>query len=250
MVEEHLKGVYGYIHIGECDKLKIIKDYIKDKEINKIFIIGDELDLSELNIEYERIKFTDTIMYKYFYRWLQEINNNSLIILNECLKKQNRYDLTYNCIRRYVLQTKNRLIFNYFPIIKNEEDFMILYDMIQDNPFLKEKYEYVTHFENVIVHNVKFEISKTEITVSEEIVKQYELEKEETIAQVKKDPNIIPRRLLKFSEKHKPKWYDKLNDIKPIMNVCVSQLKVDQYYYNELLKFKEELENVIQNISR
>lgn len=250
MVEEHLKGVYGYIHIGECDKLKIIKDYIKDKEINKIFIIGDELDLSELNIEYERIKFTDTIMYKYFYRWLQEINNNSLIILNECLKKQNRYDLTYNCIRRYVLQTKNRLIFNYFPIIEKEHNFMILYDMIQDNPFLKEKYKYITYFKNVIIHEVKFEIKKTEIKVNDEIIKKYELEKEKIISQVKKDPDIIPRRLLKFSEKNKPKGYDKLNVIKPFMNICVSQLKVDQYYYKKLLEFKEELNRVIQNISK
>ena len=73
-------------------------------------------------------------------------------------------------------------------------------------------------------------------------------EKENIIKQVKKDPDIIPRRLLKFSESQKPKGYDRLDKIKPQMRVVVSQLKVDKYYYNELLKFRKELENVIQRI--
>lgn len=125
---------------------------------------------------------------------------------------------------------------------------MILYDMIQNNPFLKEQYKYITHFENVTIGNIEFDVKKTNITLPVASVKEYEKEKESIIEQVKKDPDIIPRRLLKFSEKQKPKGYDKLDKIKPKMNVVVSQLKVDQYYYGELMKFKKELENVIQRI--
>ena len=236
----------GKIFIGENDKKKIINDYISNHKIEKVYIIGEDLDIGF--DEKECIKFSDTIMYKYFYRLLQEINNNSLIILNECLRKKNRYDLTYNCIRRYCLQTPHILIFNYFPIITKEQDFMILYDMIQNNPFLKEAYKYVTHFENVTISKVRFDIDKTDITLPDECVKKYEQEKENIIKQVKKDPDIIPRRLLKFSESQKPKGYDRLDKIKPQMRVVVSQLKVDKYYYNELLKFRKELENVIQRI--
>lgn len=234
----------GKIYIGECDKQKIINDYCIENniEIKNIYVIGDDLGIGE------HIKFSDTIMYKYFYRLLQEINTKSLIILNECLRKQNRYDLTYNCIRRYCLQTPHILIFNYFPIIKQEQDFMILYDMIQNNPFLKEQYKYVTHFENVEIGKVNFDIKKTEIILSDECVKEYEIEKEKIIKQVKKDPDIIPRRLLKFSEKQKPKGYDRLDKIKPKMNVIVSQLKVDKYYLEELMNFRKELKNVIQRI--
>ena len=53
---------------------------------------------------------------------------------------------------------------------------------------------------------------------------------------------------MKFSEKNKPDGYDRLDKIKPTMNVAVSNLKVDQYYYNELMKFGEELNNVLQRI--
>lgn len=236
----------GKIYIGEHDKARIVNEYLSSNEIEKVYIIGDDLDIDFENKE--TVKFSDTIMYKYFYRLLQEINKKSLIILNECLKKQNRYDLTYNCIRRYVLQTDHRLIFNYYPIIKNQEDFMTLYDMLQNNPFLKEPYKYISKFENVEVGKVVFEVHKTDIVLPSECETQYEEEKEKLINSVNKDPDIIPRGLLRFSEKKKPKGYDGLSKIKPVMNVAVSQLKVDQYYYNELLSFGKELEDVIQRI--
>lgn len=236
------------IYLGEQNKIAIIQEFLKCHTISKIFIIGDNIEY-DFGITTENIKFSDTIMYKYFYRWLQEINPNSLIILNECLKKQDRHDLAYNCIRRYVLQTPNRIIFNYYPIIKKQEDFMILYDMIQNNPFLKDSYRYITHFDDVQIGNIQFELNITNLELPDIILNQYEIEKVKIINEVNKDPDIIPRRLLKFSEKIKPKGFDSLNKIKPKMNICVSNLKVDKYYYNELLKFKEELDNVISRIS-
>lgn len=241
----------GEIFIGDVDKIGIIKNYISNNSIKKIFVIGDALDLDELNVEYECVKFSDTIMYVYFYRLLQEVNGDSLIVLNECLRKQNRYDLTYNCIKRYVIQTKHRLVFNYYPIIKEEKDFMILYDMLMDNPFLKEKYEYVTKFENVTIGNVEFSVHKTDITIDAKYVEQYAEKKEEIIGQVKKDANIIPRRLLKFSESVNKKYikkFDSMSKIKHHMNVVVNQTGVDKYYYNELVKFGKELDNVIKRI--
>lgn len=236
----------GKIYIGECDKTKIVNEYISGNKIDKVYIIGDDISIDFENKE--TIKFSDTIMYKYFYRLLQEINKDSLIVLNECLKKQNRYDLTYNCIRRYMLQTDHRIIFNYFPIIKAQEDFMILYDMLQNNPFLKESYKYITEFENVEIGNVVFDVNKTDVVLPNECEAEYEREKENLIGKVNKDPDIIPRGLLRFSEKKKPKNYDSLAKIKPVMNVAVSQLKVDAYYYNELLNFRKELTDVLQKI--
>lgn len=236
----------GKIYIGECDKTKIVNEYISGNKIDKVYIIGDDISIDFENKE--TIKFSDTIMYKYFYRLLQEINKDSLIVLNECLKKQNRYDLTYNCIRRYMLQTDHRIIFNYFPIIKAQEDFMILYDMLQNNPFLKESYKYITEFENVEIGNVVFDVNKTDVVLPNECEAEYEHEKENLIGKVNKDPDIIPRGLLRFSEKKKQKNYDSLAKIKPVMNVAVSQLKVDAYYYNELLNFRKELTDVLQKI--
>ena len=41
---------------------------------------------------------------------------------------------------------------------------------------------------------------------------------------------------------------DRIDKIKQHMHVAVSQFKVDEYYYNQLLDFKKELDNVIQRI--
>ena len=234
------------IYIGEHPKSDIISKYAKENGITKIYVIGEDVALDFPTVEH--IKFADTILYKFYYRLLQEINTSSLIVLNECLLKTNRYDLTYNCIRKYLLQTPHALVFNYYPIIKKQEDIMILYDMIQNNPFLKEAYRYVSKFENVVVGKIQSEIHMTRITLPPWVVAEYELEKQRIIEQVNKDPDIIPRRLLKFSEKNKPNGFDKLDKIKPFMNVAVSQLKVDNYYYGELLKFQQELQDVVQRI--
>lgn len=231
------------IHIGECDKGAIIRNNLDG--ITKVFVIGDDLDI---DANKEHIKFSDVIMYKYFYRLLQEVNPSTMIVLNECLVKQNRYDLAYNCIRRYCLQTDNILVFNYYPLIRHQEDFMILYDMIQENPFLKESYKYVTRFENVHVGKVEFNLDKTDIDlmISQQ---QYDAMKEEIIAQVNKDPDIIPRRLYKWLARFKPSRYDDMQNIKKDMHVAVSRFGVDQYYYNEIVSFKKELADVIQRIS-
>lgn len=235
------------IYIGEWDRVAIIQEYIAAHDIHKIYVIGDEMEIDTI-IPTEHIQFPDVIRYVFYYRLLQEVNQNSLIVLNECLKKRNRYDLAYNCIKKYLLQTEHRLVFNYFPIIREEADFMILYDMIQNNPFLKESYKYVTRFEGVKVGKVRFDVELVDIPTDAEILEAYEAEKEKVIASVNKDPDIIPRRLLKFSEKYKPKGFDRLDKIKPFMRVAVSGLKVDQYYFVELMKFKEELGNVLQRI--
>ena len=120
--------------------------------------------------------------------------------------------------------------------------------MLQNNPFLKEPYKYITEFENVEVGKVVFEVNKTDVVLPDECEAEYEREKENLIGKVNKDPDIIPRGLLRFSEKKKPKNYDSLAKIKPVMNVAVSQLKVDAYYYNELLNFRKELTDVLQKI--
>lgn len=237
------------IFIGECDKQAIISDYISKNEISKIFVIGSDLPFKVDNAEH--IKFSDVIMYKFFYRLLQEVSTSTLIILNECLRKTNRYDLSYNCIRRYALQTQHRLIFNYFPIIKNKEDFMILWDLNQQNPFLKESYKYSLQFYGVFVGSISTELTINKIPIDDKVIFMYECEKEKIINSINKDPDIVPRRLLKFSEKYKNSkipGLDSLSKIKPIMNVGVTDLKVDKYYLSLIYKFKEEMNDVVEKI--
>lgn len=225
-----------------------IGQYSKDDKIDlskKIYLIGDDID----GIKSERISFADSIMYKYFYKFLAEINQDSVVVLNNILKRKNRSALEYNCIRQYCQQAGEVITFQDYPIIDSREDFMILYDMIQKNPFWREDYENIDRFENVEC-NASLEIIRHDIVLNDKFIRQYEELKEKTISEVKKDPDIIPRRLLKFSEKCKAKYgdFDDMRKLKPVMNVGVSQLKVDEYYYRELKKKEVELYAVREKI--
>lgn len=237
------------IYLGEQNKESIIKKYVEENDIKKVYIIGNELN-EPLG---ERISLNDGITYKIFYRFLQEINDDCLIVLNEILRFKNRGDLSYNCVRRYILQTKHRIIFNYYPIIDQADDFMILYDMTQSNPFLKKSFFETVDFENISIGEIKLEIEKTDVIVEDNFVMMYNVEKESIISKIRKNPELIPKQLLRFTESIHRKYnrsFDTMLTPKPNMKIVVSQLKVDQYYYGKLLEFEKEVENVISRIQR
>lgn len=223
------------IFIGDYDK----KKYIDNQK--KIYIVGDEIE----GVQAERIAFKDSIMYRYYFKWLSELNADCTLVLNNILKKKQRTSLEYNCIRHYCKQAGNVIVFSDFPLIDSKDDFMILYDMIQPEPFLKIGYNDVPEFDNVCM-NLNIQLKKTDIVLTEIEEKDYEKLKNQTIADVKKDPDIIPRRLLKFAEKCKSKYgrFDSLNELKTEMNVAVSQLKVDQYFYAELQRKVAEIDDI------
>ena len=121
------------IYLGQNNEEKkdVISKYSKDNNIDKIYFISPKHYKFNLdsNLNYEIIEWDNVIMYKFFYRLLQEININSLVVINECLvKKQRRGDLTYNCIRHYLNQAGHQLIFQYLPIIDEVKDFYTLID--------------------------------------------------------------------------------------------------------------------------
>lgn len=77
----------------------------------------------------EQYGWAESIMYRVFYPLLGRIDNSYLIIYNEFMRNKNRSSLEYNCVAKYSTQTEHRLVFEYFPIIDEIEDFMILADL-------------------------------------------------------------------------------------------------------------------------
>lgn len=239
------------IILAQRQKDDIVNQYIEKNGIEWVVVLGDPLEY--LIIEPYYVSFKEVIMYKHFYPLLQKINNKTLIVINECLKKTNRYCLEYNCIRHYLQNTEHRIIFNFYPIIEKEEDFAILMDFQEKNPFLKTPYKDMTDFSKVYGnwYDWDFEIKTCEL--SDKAVTQYAALKEKTIGEVKKDPDIIPRRLLKFAEQVKKKEYpqfnfDTLAEKTHKKKILLSQLKVDEWYYNDLLRWKEGVINVYYKI--
>jgi hypothetical protein len=87
------------IYIGKtiAEKHSIIQNYCTSNNIKKVVVLTPpKLGIGLVGgIEsIETVKYEDIIMYKYFYRLLQEIDGQCLIVVNECMRTQNRHDLT------------------------------------------------------------------------------------------------------------------------------------------------------------
>lgn len=237
------------IYLGENDKENIIHDYLLDRpNINKVCIVGDDVAISA-DIDKDCISFQESIQYVHYYRYLQKIDMNTLFVWNEAMRTANRYSLNYNCMRKYAQQTPYRLIFQRFPIIHERDDFLVLWDMTRDNPFLKEAWNDITSFDNVIIgHNPVPVVNVTKVDLTN-MQEKYQKVKKDAIAAVVKDPDIIPRRLLKFVEdaarkKTKVK-FDTKSRIQPTMHVSLSDLKVDVYYMQRLQKMISDIHDVL-----
>lgn len=153
-------------------------------------------------------------MYKFFYRLLEEINEHSLIVVNECLRTQNRNDLTYNCLHHYLNQTPHRLIFEYFPFVEDKQDFMTLMDFYDRGRFRGHEFdENILLEEDVKVkpHKLKLEVIGVPTTpkMVKDMVKDYEKKRDALFDSLgKKDPDTIPRNLHIFAGTYKKPYID------------------------------------------
>lgn len=236
------------IHIGHVFKEKIIADKIEECGAEKLVILGDPIP--DLPIA-DCVSFNDSIQYVHYYRLLQKIDAKTLVVWNHFFRTTNRYALNYNCARRYFQQTPNRLIFEPLPLREHKEDFMILWDMAQPNPFLKMPYESVEKFSGVHFDKCCKPYFAVEfVYLPESSLAKYAKLKAATIAAVKKDPDIIPRRLLKFSEAENERItgrkFDSKAELKPYkMHISVNQTGVDEYYLKRLSEKNSDIEEII-----
>ena len=239
-----------YLGLRNTEKQKIIIDYIRQNDIRHVVIFSGEiggqigkksvrapsrafhLDIEEIgrNTELEVIPYqygadapnsvsdrtieqfgwAESIMYRVFYNLLGRIDNSYLIIYNEFMRNKNRSSLEYNCVAKYSTQTEHRLVFEYFPIIDEIEDFMILADLdsgqaykgIGVNDF---------NFENIKISGNRREIEVNEIKVP--IIEKDKLAYRKKALSLydnlgNKDPDTVPRELHIWSGKLKKSAID------------------------------------------
>jgi hypothetical protein len=194
----------------DTEKADLVRKYRREHEIDKVVILSPEmfgwLDVQDADkIEYDQI-----IKYKVFYRLLQEINSRTLIVVNECLRTQNRHDLTYNCIRHYLNQTQHQIVFQYLPIIESLDDFMILVDFETQSRWKREKLSPEILREcwidvrdvSPVFQNITVETTKAERAA-------YQKEKRKLIDNIGlRDPHTIPRNLYLVTGKPKLRAVD------------------------------------------
>ena len=191
------------IGLSQKEKQREVDSYLQIHNIKKIFCFYFKKFPVKYNIpcDIEYIEYSDIIMYKFFYRLLEEIDNSSLIIIDGCMRTQNRSDLTYNCAHHYLNQTPHRMIFEYFPMIEDKDDFMILMDFENKGKYKGKGFDYAfLQVEDVRIKPVKLKIDTIHVEITEKDKEHYEERKKHLFDTLgNKDPDTVPRNLQLFA---------------------------------------------------
>lgn len=186
-----------FIGLKNNEKMIEIKRYQADHDINKLVVISaDEFPLAVDSAD--QVKYSDVIMYVTFYRLLQEIDTKTLVVINECLRTQNRYDLSYNCIRNFLNLTRHQLIFQMLPQIDTREDFMVLFDFDTQSRWKRRSFDpyLVAQESRVQVVPLPVGFERIDVPTSDRTRARYAAEREKMIETIgNRDPHILPRNL-------------------------------------------------------
>jgi len=182
-----------------------LNNYCAEHGIRKVFVLSPEKFKLSVTLESEFVEWAEIIEYNYFYRLLQEVDDSTLVVVNECLRTQNRNDLTYNCMRHFLNQTKHQLIFQYLPIIDTLDDFMILFDLDTRSRWKRSKFSVGLLSEaEVRIQPVLPSFEKVLVPTGEKLRSDYLKLKRKLIDGIGlKDPHTIPRNLYLLSGKAK-----------------------------------------------
>ena len=186
-----------YLGYANAEKQQIIADYRAAHDIRKVVVIMPErFPLAVAGAD--QVGYADVIMYVTFYRLLQEIDGHTLIVLNECLRTQNRYDLAYNCIRNYQNQTPHSLVFQTLPQIDEAEDFMILFDFATQSRWKRRHFdaELIREHAAVAVRPWALGFCRIDVPTSTATQQSYAAECAQRFAELgARDPHTLPRNL-------------------------------------------------------
>lgn len=218
-----------YIGYSDNEKHKIVSDYAEAHGITKTFVIQPERFAIEFNGA-DHVTYETAINYVVYYRLLQEIDTTTLVVVNECLRTQNRYDLTYNCIRNYLNQTDHQIIFQQLPQIDTREDFMILFDFDTKSRWKRRHYdaEFVLDNCELSVKSLPLAFHRIDVPTTGKTQQRYEAEKEKLFREIgARDPHTLPRNLYliggsdKVSATNPFRWYVARNRRLKIKNIDV-----------------------------
>lgn len=202
------------IGLNDIEKCSVIHEYVKQHGIRVVYVFAPDkyafyCDLSDVEVVY--VRYDDIIMYETFYRLLEKIDNSALLVFNECMRTQNRSDLTYNCAHHYCNQTTHVIVFEFFPFIDDESNFMILLDFVDkgkyksksftdtvlsDEDILAKRYNFTLDIIESVGYNNLFGVSA--------IQSEYEAQKEQLFNNLgMSNPATIPKKLHIFVGKYK-----------------------------------------------
>lgn len=186
-----------FIGYDDAAKRSEIERYCAAHGLTHIVVISaDEFPLTVDGAHL--VKYSDVIMYATFYPLLQEIGRQTLVVVNECLRTQNRYDLAYNCIRNYLNQTKHQLIFQQLPQIDAVDDFMVLFDWDTRSRWKRRPFDpdLIARESQVTVRRLPIGFTSIAVPTSDRTKAKYAQERNRLFRELgPKDPHTLPRNL-------------------------------------------------------
>lgn len=196
---------------NDREKAQAVSAYCAKHSIEKVFLIAPPRFMGvPMDVDVERLELSSIIEYRIFYRMMQEVGPGTLVIVNECLRKQYRSDLAYNCIRNFLLQTEHQIIFQHLPIVDSLDDFMILVDFDTRSRWRLHRWEPGFRGElDLVVKEVPLVFSEHRVEASPKDHERYSKEKRKLIDGIGlRDPHIIPRNLGLFTGTVKARHID------------------------------------------
>lgn len=194
-----------YIGYADDEKCNLIAGYIQRHGIERTVVISSRAEGLPIP-EADQVQYRDVIMYVTFYRLLQEVTPQTLIVLDECLRTQNRYDLAYNCIRNFLNLTEHQLVFQYLPQIDTCEDFMVLFDFDTRSRWKRQPFnpELIKRESQVVIHAQTLSFQQIGVETSPQTRMRYITERERLFQNLgQKDPHTLPRTLYMVSSPDK-----------------------------------------------
>lgn len=193
--------------LDNAAKAARVRAYVAEHGVRKAFVLSPPKHAFDCGVPGARaVEWDEIIMYRTFYPLLQEIDAGSLVVVNECLRTQNRHDLTYNCIRHLLAQAGHVLVLQWLPLIEDMQDFMVLFDFATRSRWKRERFDADLVRENAAVEVVRRQpaFRRVAVEVDAKTRRAYEAEKAKLFAGIgSKDPHTIPRNLYLLSGKAK-----------------------------------------------
>lgn len=184
--------------------------YVGAHPIRRVVVIATERFAPswEMPVAHEVVPWSEVQKYRTFYRLLQEIDGDTLVVVFEGLRSQDRQSLDANCVRHYLRKTPHRIIAQRLPIIDALDDVMVLVDWSNDSRWKRERArpELLRDVEcQVRPIDLRFEVIAVETTPKERDA--YAREKRALIDGIGlRDPHTIPRNLALLGGKAKARW--------------------------------------------
>lgn len=180
-------------------KGEIVQAAARTQRANRVVILGPAAARFPHDLEAQEVDYPDIYTYRVFYPLMQAVDRHTLVVVNECLRTQNRYDLTYNCIRNICQQAGQVLVFQYLPIIATREDFCVLFDWDTGSRYKRLRFDELPLGEaQVSGVAVRPRVVVRQAEADSATRSRYERERERLFAGLgNKHPDTIPRNLYK-----------------------------------------------------